>query len=120
MREENGDLEIRCATEVLIPGRREREISDLGFPPLCHLKDKDCAVFFGGQTTQKPKRYEGEYGDYATANAAICVRLPFVMATSRIVHYVKCIARDNFGFATDKDDCEKYLNNWILNYVTPN
>jgi len=119
VRAENGDVEIRCPTEVLISDRREKEISDLGFLPLCYLKDRDCAVFFGGQTTQKPKKYESKVGDEATANAAICARLPYAMATSRIVHYLKCIARDKFGDIMERDDYEKYLNRWIMDYVTP-
>jgi len=106
---------LKCPTEVAITDRREKEISDLGFLPLCHYKEKDYAVFFGGQTTQKPKLYN--QAD-ATANAAISARLPYIMATSRIAHYLKCIARDKIGSFMERDDCEKWLNNWIRDYVT--
>ena len=115
---EDGDHELKCPTEVLIPDRREKEISDCGFLPLCHYKEKDFAVFFGGQTTQKPKLYEGKDGADATANAAISARLPYIMATSRIAHYLKVIARDKIGKFMEREDCEKWLQNWIMNYVT--
>ncbi len=115
---EDGDMELKCPTEVLIPDRREKEISDCGFLPLCHYKEKDYAVFFGGQTTQKPKVYEGKTGAEATANAAISARLPYIMATSRIAHYLKVIARDKIGSFLERDECEKWLNEWITNYVT--
>lgn len=117
VRAEDGDLELKCPTEVLIPDRREKEISDCGFLPLCHYKETDYAVFFGGQTTQKPKQYEGKDGASATENAAISARLPYIMATSRIAHYLKVIARDKIGSFLERDECEKWLNNWILNYV---
>lgn len=118
VRAEDGDLEIKCPTEVLIPDRREKEISDCGFLPLCNYKDTDYSVFFGGQTTQKPKKYEGKDGDYATSNAAISARLPYILATSRIAHYLKVMARDKIGAFMEREDCEQWLNNWIMNYRT--
>ena len=51
-------------------------------------------MFFGGQTTQKPKKYDRPE---ATANAAISARLPYIMATSRFAHYLKVMARDKIG-----------------------
>ena len=114
-RSDDGDLDLKCPTEVAITDRREKEISDLGFLPLCHYKDKDYAVFFGGQTTQKPKLYNKAD---ATANAAISARLPYIMATSRIAHYLKCIARDKIGSFLEREDAEKWLNNWIMDYVS--
>jgi type VI secretion system protein ImpC len=115
---EDGDYEVKCPTEVLITERREKEISDCGFLALSNYKDKDYSVFFGGQTTQKPKKYEGKDGEYATSNAAISARLPYIMATSRIAHYLKVMARDWVGSFMERDDCERRLNNWIANYVT--
>jgi type VI secretion system protein ImpC len=115
---EDGDTEVKCPTEVLIPDRREAEISACGFLPLCNYKDKDYSVFFGGQTTQKPKKYEGKGGDDATANAALSARLPYILATSRIAHYLKVMARDRVGAFMERDECEQWLNNWIMNYVT--
>ncbi len=115
-RSDDGDLDLKCPTEVAITDRREKEISDLGFLPLCHYKDKDYAVFFGAQTTQKPKLYN--QAD-ATANAAISARLPYMMATSRIAHYLKCIARDKIGSFMEREDAEQWLNRWIMDYVSP-
>jgi type VI secretion system protein ImpC len=115
-RSDDGDIDLKCPTEIAITDRREKELSDLGFLPLCHYKDKDFAVFFGGQTTQKPKLYNQSD---ATANAAISARLPYIMATSRIAHYLKCIARDKIGSFLERADAETWLNRWIMDYVTP-
>ena len=64
--------DLKCPTEIGITDRREAELSKLGFLPLCHYKNTDYSVFFGGQTTQKPKKYDRPE---ATANAAISARL---------------------------------------------
>ena len=114
---EDGDLDLKCPTEVGIGDRRENELSKLGFLPLCHYKDTDYAVFFGAQTAQKAKTYQGPKGALATENAAISARLPYIMATSRFAHYLKVIARDKIGSFMERDDCELWLNRWIANYV---
>lgn len=109
-----GDREQKCPTEILIPDTRENELSKLGFLPLCNYKDTDYAVFFGAQTTQKPKRYDDHN---ATENAAISARLPYMMASCRIAHYLKCIARDKIGSFAERKDLEDFLKRWISSYI---
>ena len=87
-------MDAKCPTEIGITDRREFELSNLGFLPLCHYKNTDYAVFFGAQTTQKPKKYDRPD---ATANAAISARLPYIMASSRFAHFLKVMARDKIG-----------------------
>jgi len=111
---DDGDLDTQCPTEIGITDRREKELSDLGFLPLCHYKNTDYSVFFGAQTTQAPKKYDRPE---ATANAAISARLPYIMATSRFAHYLKVMARDKIGSFMEASDCETWLNRWIMNYV---
>ena len=114
---DDGDLDTKCPTEVGITDRREAELSKLGFLPLCHYKNTDYAVFFGGQTAQKPKKYDKPA---ATSNAAISARMPYIMATSRISHFLKVIGRDKIGSFMEAKDCERFLNDWINNYVNTN
>jgi type VI secretion system protein ImpC len=114
---DDGDLDAKCPTEIGITDRREFELSNQGFLPLCHYKNTDYAVFFGAQTVQKPKKYDRPE---ATANAAISARLPYMMASSRFAHYLKVIARDKIGSFMEADDVEKWLNRWISNYVNTN
>ena len=111
---DDGDADLKCPTEIGITDRREAELSKLGFLPLCHYKNTDYAVFFGAQTTQKPKKYDDPD---ATANAAISARLPYLMATSRIAHYLKVMARDKIGSFMEATDAEEWLNRWIGGYV---
>lgn len=111
----DGDTDIKCPTEVAITDRREKELSDLGFFPLSHYKNTDYSVFFGGQTVQKPKIYDL---DAATENAAISARLPYIMASSRIAHYLKVMARDGIGSFKEAEDVEAWLQRWIMQYVS--
>jgi type VI secretion system protein ImpC len=114
---DDGDLDTKCPSEIGITDRREFELSNLGFLPLCHYKNTDYAVFFGAQSAQKAKKYDRPE---ATANAAISARLPYIMASSRFAHYLKVIARDKIGSFMEATDCESWLNRWIMNYVNPN
>ncbi len=111
---DDGDIDMQCPTEIGITDRREAELSGLGFMPLSHYKNTDYAVFFGSQTTQKPAVYDSHD---ATANAAISARLPYIMATSRIAHYLKVMARDKIGSFMEAEDMQQWLNRWINNYV---
>ncbi len=111
---DDGDTDQKCPTEIGITDRREAELSKMGFLPLCHYKNTDYAVFFGAQTTQRAKKYDDPD---ATANAAISARLPYIMATSRIAHFLKVMARDKIGSFMEVGEAETWLNRWINNYV---
>ncbi|PCJ44961.1 MAG: type VI secretion system contractile sheath large subunit [Moraxellaceae bacterium] len=114
---DDGDTDLKCPTEIGITDRREAELSKLGFLPLCHYKNTDYSVFFGGQTAQKPKVYDDPA---ATANASISARLPYIMATSRIAHFLKVMARDKIGSFMEATDAEDWLNRWINTYTNSN
>ncbi|MBB3953026.1 type VI secretion system contractile sheath large subunit [Aureimonas jatrophae] len=114
---DDGDLDVKCPTEVGITDRRDAELGKLGFLPLCHYKNTDYAVFFGAQTAHKPKIYDKPE---ATANAAVSARLPYIMATSRFAHYLKVMGRDKVGSFMEAEDCERWLNRWISGYVNAN
>ncbi len=116
--EQTGQLKaMQCPTELSITDRREKELNDLGFITLCHKKNADLAVFFGGQTAAKPQKYNL---DAANANASISSMLPYVLAASRFAHYIKVIMRDKIGSFMTRDNVERYLNTWIADYVLVN
>lgn len=105
---------MKCPTEIAISDRREAELSKNGFIPLVHRKNTDHATFIGAQSLQKP----AEYSDPdATANANLSARLPYLFACSRFAHYLKCIARDKVGSFRERADMQRWLNDWIMNYV---
>jgi type VI secretion system protein ImpC len=114
---DDGDMDAKCPTEIAITDRREFELSNLGFLPLCHYKNTDYSVFFGAQSVQKAKKYDRPE---ATANAAISAKLPYIMASSRFAHYLKVMARDKIGSFQEAGDVEGMLNRWIVNYVSSN
>lgn len=111
-----GDVALKCPTEIAITDRREKELSDLGFIPLVHCKNTDYAAFFAAQSSQKAKLYNT---DAANANARLSTQLPYIFSTARFAHYLKAMMRDKIGSFTSRTDCERFLNTWITNYVTP-
>ncbi|HKO58952.1 MAG TPA: type VI secretion system contractile sheath large subunit [Thermoanaerobaculia bacterium] len=111
---DEGDIALKCPTEIAITDRREKELDTLGFVALCHCKGTDYAAFFGGQTTQKPRTYDT---NAANANARISARLPYLLAAARFAHYLKVICRDKIGSFQTKDTLSIYLNRWISSYI---
>jgi type VI secretion system protein ImpC len=112
---DEGDVALKCPTELAITDRREKELSDLGFIPLCHCKGTDYAAFFAAHSCQKPKVYNT---DAANANARLSTQMQYIMAVSRVAHFLKAMMRDKIGSFASREDVEKYLNVWISNYVT--
>ena len=113
---DEGDIAMKCPTEAPITDRREKELADLGFAPLVHCKGTDYAAFFSVQSCQKPKIFDNEA---ANANARLSAQLPYILAVSRFAHYLKAMMRDKIGSFTSRVECERWLNQWITNYVTP-
>ncbi|MBV5311252.1 type VI secretion system contractile sheath large subunit [Chromatium okenii] len=111
---DDGGVDMKCPTEIAISDRREAELAKNGFMPLIHKKNSDFAAFIGAQSLQKPFEYDDPD---ATANANLAARLPYLFATCRFAHYLKCIVRDKIGSFKERDDMERWLNRWILQYV---
>ena len=114
---DDGGVDMKCPTEIAISDRREAELAKNGFMPLLHKKNTDEAAFIGAQSLQKPQEYEDPD---ATANANLAARLPYLMATCRFAHYLKCMVRDKIGSFKDRDDMQNSLQSWIGQYVDGN
>jgi type VI secretion system protein ImpC len=108
---------MKCPTEIAISDRREAELAKNGFMPLIHKKNTDFAAFIGAQSLQKPAEYDDPD---ATANANLSARLPYLFATCRFAHYLKCMVRDKIGSFKERSDMQYWLNSWIMNYVVSN
>ena len=111
---DDGGVDMKCATEVAITDRRSAELDKLGLMPLVHRKNSDMAAFISAQSLNKPAEYDNPD---ATANAALAARLPYMFACNRFAHYLKCIVRDKIGSFSSREQMQKWLGNWILNYV---
>jgi type VI secretion system protein ImpC len=111
---DDGEVALKCPTEVAITDRNEKVLSDLGFISLVHCKNTDYAAFFSGQSTQRAKLYNT---DAANANARLSSQLPYIFAVSRIAHYMKAIMRDKIGSFASRQGVQDYLNTWLSQYV---
>jgi len=111
---DDGGVDMKCPTEIGISDRREAELAKLGMMPLIHRKNTDMAAFIGAQSLHKPAEYDDPD---ATSNANLAARLPYLFATCRFAHYLKCMVRDKIGSFKSRDDMELWLQNWINQYV---
>ncbi|PMR67014.1 type VI secretion system contractile sheath large subunit [Halomonas heilongjiangensis] len=112
---DDGGVDMKCPSEIAISDRREAELAKSGLMPLIHRKNTDVAAFIGAQSLHKPAEYDDPD---ATANAQLGARLPYLFATTRFAHYLKCIVRDKVGSFKEREDMQKFLQGWIMKYVT--
>lgn len=111
---DEGEVALKCPTELAVTDRREKELSDLGFIPLVHCKNTAYAAFFGAQSAQKARKYTSEA---ANANAVLSSQLQYIFAVSRVAHYMKAMMRDKVGSFASASSVEDFLNRWIMKYV---
>ncbi|HXU81312.1 MAG TPA: type VI secretion system contractile sheath large subunit [Polyangia bacterium] len=111
---DDGGVDMKCPTEIAISDRREAELAKAGFMPLLHKKNSDFAAFIGAQSLNEPAKYDDPD---ATASANLAARLPYLFATCRFAHYLKCIVRDKVGSFKERADMQKWLQQWIMQYV---
>ncbi|MEP7244409.1 MAG: type VI secretion system contractile sheath large subunit [Gammaproteobacteria bacterium] len=114
---DDGGVDMKCPTEIAISDRREAELAACGFMPLIHRKNSDTAAFIGAQSLQKPVEFTDPD---ATANSRLAARLPYMFASCRFAHYLKCIVRDKVGSFKERADMERFLSDWIMDYVIDN
>jgi type VI secretion system protein ImpC len=112
--DDDGGVAMKCPTEIAISDRREAELAKNGFMPLIFKKNSDFAAFIGAQSLQKPQEY---MDPAATANANLAARLPYLFASCRFAHYLKCMVRDKIGASMTKAQIQAWLESWLLNYV---
>jgi len=111
---DDGGVDLKCPTEIAITDRREAELSKAGLISIIHRKNTDKAAFIGAQSIYKPKTY---IDPQATASDNLSSRIPYMFAVSRFAHYLKCMVRDKIGSTKEKDQLERWLNEWITLYV---
>ncbi|HEX8365223.1 MAG TPA: type VI secretion system contractile sheath large subunit [Allosphingosinicella sp.] len=111
---DDGGVDLKCPTEIAISDRREAELSKAGLMALVHRKNTDQATFIGAQTVHKPAVYENPS---ATANANLSARLPYIFASCRFAHYLKCMVRDWIGGTREERELERDLSDWVMQYV---
>ncbi len=111
---DDGGMAMKCPTEIAISDRREAELAKSGFMPLIYKKNSDFAAFIGAQSLQKPQEYQDPA---ATANANLAARLPYLFASCRFAHYLKCMVRDKIGSQMTMSQLQTWLEGWLTQYV---
>src|SRR6266568_1839478 len=114
---DDGGVDLKCPTEIAISDRREHELAKSGLIPIIHRKNTDKAAFIGAQSVYKPKKFSGKDGVAATASDNLKARLPYMFAVSRFAHYLKCMVRDKIGSMKEKEALQRWLQEWIYDYV---
>ncbi len=110
----DGNMDRRTVTEICISERREAELASCGLMPLVHRKNSDVAAFISAQSMQKPQVFDDPD---ATVNASLSSRLPYLFASCRFAHYLKCMVRDKVGTSMSRSQLQSWLSDWLIGYV---
>lgn len=108
-------LETKIPTEGIISEARELSFSNQGFIPLSYYKNSNFACFFSVNSIQEPTLYNTTE---ATANSRINARLPYILLTTRLAHYLKVLQREAIGSTKTRLQLEREFNVWLQNLVT--
>ena len=110
----DGNTDRRTVTEICISERREAELASCGVIPLVHRKNSDVAAFISAQSVQRPQVFDDPD---ANANANLSARLPYLFASCRFAHYLKCMVRDKIGSSMSRNQLQSWMSEWLLGYV---
>lgn len=108
------DINSKPAIETCVGLYQEKELSDLGFIALCDCKLTPNAAFYSCQSVHDPLTYQKKI---ATTNSKLSVQLDYILCVSRFAHYVKIMMRDKIGTYNSPEECEGYLQQWLLNHT---
>jgi len=102
-------------TDVVVTDSAEKEITELGFIPLCQGYLSSHATYYNNQSIYKFSTHKQASEN---SNAQLSGMLQHVLCGSRIAHYIKVMIRDKVGSFTSADRCERFLRDWLLEYTT--
>jgi type VI secretion system protein ImpC len=110
----DGEVLLSCPTEVGILDIPEHELGEAGFVGLVQCKNSDVAVFF---SVFSCRRVEPQGREESSVAARLSARLEYIMVLSRFAHYLKAMVRDRFEAFRSAEECSRFLNGWIADYV---
>src|SRR5262249_868059 len=99
--------------EVAVAEHHERQLAELGFIPIVPARLTPYIVFHSNQSLHQPPRYDRAI---ARANAKLSAMLQQVLCASRFAHYLKVMMRTKVGSFAPAEECETYLQRWIVQY----
>ncbi len=109
------DVAMKPTTNVIITDAIEKNISELGFIPLCQGYLSPYTTFYNNQSIHKPKKYNTLD---ANTNAKISSMLQHILCGARVSHFIKLMVRDKVGSFISADQCEDYIRQWLMKYTT--
>ncbi|VAW45392.1 Uncharacterized protein ImpD [hydrothermal vent metagenome] len=111
---DSSSMATRPATNIQIDDFLERELSQLGFIPMCSYHSVKGSTFYSNSSLHQPPVYDL---DIANTNARLSSMIQYMLCVSRFGHYIKVIGRDKVGSFINAQDCQRILQNWLNQYT---
>lgn len=112
---DSDDIAWKPVTDVVITDSIERDISNLGFVPLCQCYATPYVAFYSNPSIHMVKKGTNKE---AEINARLAGMLQHVLCGSRVAHYIKVMIRDKIGSFISAQECENFLRDWLFQYTT--
>ena len=114
------ELSHRTNNELYVTEKIEDTFNNLGIIAL-NEKKIHSLQYFGFQ----PSIYNGVKETHKIGNQASWqIQIPYLLCACRIAQTLKIISRDKIGSFTDREECEQWMNAWLLTFCssefTPN
>ncbi|MCB9899475.1 MAG: type VI secretion system contractile sheath large subunit [Planctomycetes bacterium] len=107
-------LVVKPPVETCITEAMEKGLVDIGIVPLCRVANTPEVAFFSVPSLHQPRVVD----DPAVAiNLKLSSQLPYMLAASRVAHYIKAIMRDHVGSFTSKEEIQRRINDWLVEYT---
>lgn len=112
-----GCYEVNCKSflETNISLMQEKDLDGLGFITLCDAKYSPHAVFYSCKSIHKPSSSYSK--KIAVVNSKLSIQLDYILCISRFAHYIKVMIKDKIGSFISAEECEQYLQNWLIEFT---
>jgi type VI secretion system protein ImpD len=110
---DSSGVATKPSVEYMVTESQDRDLTALGFIVLRKRPYTDLSVFYGNPSLWRPPVYDRLT---ATVNARLSGMLQYTLCVARFAHYIKVLGRNRIGSILTADECQAFLNNWLLAY----
>lgn len=98
--------------DLFLSDQQEYCLKQLGFIALTQQNSHVVATFYNNASAYKTSN--------DSCDEDTLTQLQYLLCICRFAHYLKIIGREKVGSFSGPNECQAYLNNWLVEYVAAN
>jgi type VI secretion system protein ImpD len=111
---DNSEMAVKFVTDIYITDHQEKMFHNAGFIALSTNKYLNTPVFYSCPSIQCLHFY---HQSLTKDNDLLISMLHYTLCVSRFAHYIKVMMRNKTGSFISAIECERYLEQWLLQYT---